>query len=50
MMMSDPNQDPSLNKVPSSSHNSKIEFDIVDDLETIPIEKKVKRSYNKKKI
>ena len=51
MMMSDPNQDPSLNKVPSSSHNSKIEFDIVDEFETIQIvEKKVKRNYKKKNV
>ena len=62
MMMSDPSLEPSLsssfnaslslshNSNSNSNSNSKIEFNIVDELETIPIEKKVKRSYNKKKI
>jgi hypothetical protein len=33
-----------------SSFNSLIEFDIVEDLNTIVVEKKIKRSYNKKKV
>ena len=33
-----------------ASFNSLIEFDIVEDLNTIVVEKKIKRSYNKKKV